>query len=71
MLYWTEPLTSYTNCIKLLRFLYLAQMSGSLEHGAPLELVEGLGMARCSLCKAQLLITISATFNYNWYYLEF
>jgi len=33
-------------------------MSGSLEHGAPLELVEGLGMARCSLCKAQLLITI-------------
>jgi hypothetical protein len=36
----------------------LAQMSGSLEHGAPLELVEGLGMARCSLCKAQLLITI-------------
>jgi hypothetical protein len=49
---------NYTNCIKLLRFLYLAQMSGSLEHGAPLELVEGLGMARCSLCKAQLLITI-------------
>jgi len=49
--------TNYTNCIKLLRFLYLAQMSGSLEHGAPLELVEGLGMARCSLCKAQLLIT--------------
>ena len=47
-----------TNCIKLLRFLYLAQMSDSLEHGAPLELVEGLGMARCSLCKAQLLITI-------------
>jgi len=33
-------------------------MSDSLEHGAPLELVEGLGMARCSLCKAQLLITI-------------
>jgi len=30
-----------TNCIKLLRFLYLAQMSDSLEHGAPLELVEG------------------------------
>jgi len=51
----------YTNCIKLLRFLYLAQMSGSLEHGAPLELVEGLGMARCSLCKAQLLITIGIT----------
>jgi hypothetical protein len=49
---------SNTNCIKLLRFLYLAQMSDSLEHGAPLELVEGLGMARCSLCKAQLLITI-------------
>ena len=36
-------------------------MSGSLEHGAPLELVEGLGMARCSLCKAQLLITIGIT----------
>jgi len=37
-------------------------MSDSLEHGAPLELVEGLGMARCSLCKAQLLITIGITY---------
>ena len=42
--------TSYTNCIKLLRFLYLAQMGGSLKRS--------LGMARCSLCKAQHLITI-------------
>jgi len=57
-------LSSDTNCIKLLRFLYLAQMSGSLEHGAPLELVEGLGMARCSLCKAQLLITIGMTSDF-------
>jgi hypothetical protein len=39
-------------------------MSDSLEHGAPLELVEGLGMARCSLCKAQLLITIGMMRRY-------
>ena len=41
----------YTNCIRLLRFVYLAQTTrGSLKRS--------LGMARCSLCKAQHLITI-------------
>jgi len=46
-----EPPTKYyTNCIKLLRFVYLAQTGGSLKRS--------LGMARRSLCKAQNLITI-------------
>jgi len=48
-----------TNCIKLLRFVRLAQMDGSLKGGAPPELVEGLGMACRPLCKSQHLITIA------------
>ena len=45
---WSED---NTNCIRLLRFLYLAQTTGG-------SLKRSLGMARCSLCKAQHLITI-------------
>ena len=45
---------SNTNCIRLLRFLYLAQTTGG-------SLKRSLGMARCSLCKAQHLITIGIT----------
>jgi hypothetical protein len=43
-----------TNCIKLLRFVRLEQMGGSLKHSAPPELVEGL-----------LVVMQSATFNHN------
>jgi hypothetical protein len=41
----------YTNCTKLLHFVRLEQMGGSLKRS--------LGMALWSLCKAQHLITIS------------
>ena len=51
--YCLMQLARYTNCVKLLRFVYLAPTGGSLKRS--------LGMARCSLCKAQHLITIGVT----------
>jgi len=45
-------LMNYTNCIKLLRFVRLEQMGGSLKRS--------LGMVFWSFMQ-------SATFNYNWY----
>jgi hypothetical protein len=44
-----------TNCVKLLRFVCLEQMGGSLKRS--------LGMAFRSLCKAQHLITIGIIRN--------
>jgi hypothetical protein len=53
MLSISSKIISNINRIKLLRFMCLEQTGGSLKRS--------LGMAHCSLCKAQHLITFGIT----------